>query len=625
MQRWRRIGPALALATVVVAGTGALFWRRHAAADPLARGVAAYDRGDYRHASDAARERLKSHPGDGDAVRLLARSSAREGRSDVAAGLFRRLDRGAWEAEDFFLLAATLESRGEKDDAYAALQEAIGRDPRHPDTLFVLARLDAREDNPYEAADRARKLAEVSGWEARGGVLLGTILADLSEPAAAADALEHALRLDPSLRRATLSPAEARHALARDRLRSGRPDLARAALSPLPEDDRAAAWLLSRALLQEGRTAEAAEALGRAGPAARGGPAAPEPAPFVGEARCAGCHGAIASAHRSSRHASTFDPMGRADGIALPDRPAADPHDPAVTHAFRLMSGAAKSPPEVETRRGGDVARAVLVYALGSGHRARTWIGRDDAGAYRELRLTAYRGPVWDLTTGLDPVPRPDDAHGYLGKPLSPDGLRRCLACHATDFRSAMDRVGPAASDSAIGCERCHGPGGNHVRAAALGFQDPAIARPRLASGEEVTGLCSGCHSPRGHEAAPDSSSAARFQGSAMTRSRCYTRSAGNLSCLTCHDPHRDAETSESFYEARCLGCHSATPPPAPAAGIRTRPAVLPAGKTATPCPVRPDRGCVVCHMPKVKAGVPHLVYTDHSIPSRPEDRPPPH
>ena len=56
--------------------------------------------------------------------------------------------------------------------------------------------------------------------------------------------------------------------------------------------------------------------------------------------------------------------------------------------------------------------------------------------------------------------------------------------------------------------------------------------------------------------AEPDS---IRFQATTLTWSRCYAQSRGELDCVTCHDPHRDAETSASFYEVKCLDCHGPT------------------------------------------------------------------
>ena len=57
------------------------------------------------------------------------------------------------------------------------------------------------------------------------------------------------------------------------------------------------------------------------------------------------------------------------------------------------------------------------------------------------------------------------------------DGVVRCLYCHVTRSRNFRDLPpaggpGPEAADRAIGCERCHGPGGNHIRAINQDLQD---------------------------------------------------------------------------------------------------------------------------------------------------------
>src|SRR5262249_13251981 len=87
---------------------------------------------------------------------------------------------------------------------------------------------------------------------------------------------------------------------------------------------------------------------------------------------------------------------------------------------------------------------------------------------------------------------------------------------------------------------------------------------------------------------------AIRFQATTLTWSRCYTQSRDTLDCLTCHDPHRNAQTSPAFYESKCLDCHG---PQAP-----------------TRCPVNPRRDCIGCHMPTIRGAVPHAMFTDHDI-----------
>ena len=219
---------------------------------------------------------------------------------------------------------------------------------------------------------------------------------------------------------------------------------------------------------------------------------APEPAPYVGAARCAGCHPAIHRAEQGSRHARTFLAGADLGRLALPEHPIADPARPGAFHTIRRDGDRLR----VESVIEGKTLRALVDYAFGSGDRGMTLVGRDEGGQSRELRLSRYaNGSIWDLTTGHDPHPRL--ASDLLGRPLDAAEMRLCLDCHTTRVPPAGRRSGPEAADRGIGCERCHGPGGNHVAAVASGFPEPAIARPRLASSERVVALCGGCHSPR--------------------------------------------------------------------------------------------------------------------------------
>jgi hypothetical protein len=96
-----------------------------------------------------------------------------------------------------------------------------------------------------------------------------------------------------------------------------------------------------------------------------------------------------------------------------------------------------------------------------------------------------------------------------------------------------------------------------------------------------------------------------------MPRNRCYTESVGGLSCLTCHNPNCDAETSTAHYEAQCLSCHAAVSAKTSRA---TRRAVLTEGARRITCPVNPSNNCLKCHMPATPSAVHHAVFTDHHI-----------
>ena len=89
--------------------------------------------------------------------------------------------------------------------------------------------------------------------------------------------------------------------------------------------------------------------------------------------------------------------------------------------------------------------------------------------------------------------------------------------------------------------------------------------------------------------------------------------SQDKLDCVTCHDPHRNVQTSSSYYEAKCLSCHSGAARPRDGQ-TRSQAASLSDSLTPAVCPINPLKGCIGCHMPLVKNVVPHSAFTDHFI-----------
>ena len=244
--------------------------------------------------------------------------------------------------------------------------------------------------------------------------------------------------------------------------------------------------------------------------------------------------------------------------LPYPDQPIADPDDPKVSHVFRREGDRIW----FETHTQDEVKKAVVEYAFGSRDHYASLVGADEQGAPHILRLSHYqsgRESGWARTTGHSA----DAAGGrdLLGKRLEPiDGTHRCLFCHSTNPTAVLSKSGPESNDRGIGCERCHGPGGLHLKAVAAKFRDRAIINPRGASAEGRLRICGQCHSYHQELTLPRTDSFwIRFQGTTLPWSRCYTESAGGLDCVTCHDPHKSAEPSPEAYTARCLSCHSAS------------------------------------------------------------------
>ena len=487
-------------------------------------------------------------------------------------------------------------------------------DPNHAETLFELTRAYFAVDRPIAAAETARRLAVCPGWEARAESLLGAIELSLNDPAGAVASWQRALEHTTAGQGGRSVPTIPVKDIARALLQAGQPVEARHQLqSHLAKGpDREGAWLLSRAYLQEQAMPEALAIWKQSGSFRDDNPLLPEPARFVGSEACAGCHRATFHAQQSSRHARTFLRGSELGTLELPTSPITDPGRSIASHTLRKVGGDRL---QQETRVEGQTFRAIVDYAFGSGDRGLTLVGHEDDGQARELRLSHYpdgAGSIWDVTAGH--TQQAPVLAEYLGQPLTEDSVRRCLFCHVTNAWAVLKSSGPGASDHGIGCEKCHGPGGNHLLAVAVKFPDLAIARPSLASGTRIVNLCAQCHSPLGRTLSPDEPTSVRFQGTSLTWSRCFTESNDTLDCATCHDPHRNADKSIDHYESKCLSCHAVAGNPRRSTPPRRKVSQWLETPKRTSCPVNPARGCVGCHMPAVKDVVPHSTFTDHFI-----------
>ena len=189
--------------------------------------------------------------------------------------------------------------------------------------------------------------------------------------------------------------------------------------------------------------------------------------------------------------------------------------------------------------------------------------------------------------------------------------LLNCFTCHVTTASGqGFDRLDTATMIPNVTCERCHGPGSEHIEA-ARGNRDLDELRMRLglksASPSDQITACGECHrSPRSFDSnalRPDNLEIVRFPTIGLAQSKCFREGKSGLSCTTCHDPHARVSTDTSAYEAVCLTCHQV------------------AGPARTLCPVSPAKDCVGCHMPR-RGIIPEFQSHDHwiRVPSREEE-----
>ena len=488
--------------------------------------------------------------------------------------------------------------------AFPAWDAALAIDPDHAETLDGYARVQAAQHRYDRASDFAERLAGQPGWEGRGGRLLGLIRVELNDPPGVVEALLGSInRQDqgdtspaPVSESEFISPAPCFKPSVRRRLAI---QLKLLLKTPSP----VASWLRVRAELQLGEIAEAERALADGGSYRGDHPFENEPAPFVGEGRCVGCHQSIAKEVLGTRHTTSYQRDEALATLPIPDRPIPDRGDPKIVHSVARTGVRI----EVKTPISDDLHKLLVESAFGTTKRYVTMVGRDERGEYRASRISYHKegdGIGWDISAG-DQV-HPGRGGDYLGKPVdAPFGIIRCLACHTTNVRFGKVRTGPETADRGIGCERCHGPGADHLAAVKAKFSDMAIVNPGRAPDATSEKLCASCHNlndgvyerttPR------EDPGWVRSPGKTMTWSRCYTESRGALRCLTCHDAHRDSDPSPTFYEAKCLSCHTGDKKGSVAA-------------EGANCPVNTRTGCIECHMPKVPIELLHTSLTDHYI-----------
>ncbi|MGI9014824.1 MAG: tetratricopeptide repeat protein [Phycisphaerales bacterium] len=283
-------------------------------------------------------------------------------------------------------------------------------------------------------------------------------------------------------------------------------------------------------------------------------------------------------------------------------------------------------------------------FIIGSGHHARSYAHRLDAtGELLELPITWYEpAREWRMSPGYD-------------TPFHPGVARRidrnCMFCHNAypDMPVGRDRAGmpmrfPRELPQGIGCQRCHGPGREHVRvaldpSATADAINNSIVNPVDLDPVRRDDVCLQCHFQPSTEfpslqrrfnvgdfayqpgmllsdfivhvdygSSPEQ--AERFHINhhpyRMHQSACFIASDAALTCLTCHDPHRKVAVAEraQFYRDRCLSCHTVNDCMVEAMAI--------------PEHLTPD-DCVSCHMPARRTqDAIRVVMTDHFIRRQP-------
>jgi len=313
-----------------------------------------------------------------------------------------------------------------------------------------------------------------------------------------------------------------------------------------------------------------------------------------------------------------------------------------------------------------------IAWILGSGNHSRTYLyraGPDDApGELYQLPLAWYsQSGTWGMAPGYDR----SEHQGLLRRVR-----RECMFCHNAypEVPEGSDHYWspqgfPASLPEGTGCQRCHGPGADHVRIALSENFDfdalrAAIVNPGNLPAQRRDDVCYECHLQpsvvlsgvrrfgRGDYSFRPGESLAEYivpldveeQGRAkrerfeinhhpyrLEQSRCFIESAQEasaqtdrsqqdrsqqtsglsaMSCLTCHDPHQKVpvENRQEHYRKACQSCHQLDDCQLEAMGESRQ--SLPEELRAVPA-----GNCISCHMQDRRTqDVIQVFMTDHLI-----------
>jgi hypothetical protein len=328
----------------------------------------------------------------------------------------------------------------------------------------------------------------------------------------------------------------------------------------------------------------------------------------VGSRACAGCHSTIYNTYIKTGMAQSAGAAGRGESMERA----------AFTHAgvrYRVTPTAGGYRMEFE-RDPGVKGAAQLAWFVGSGGLGRSYLLSIDGFLYQAPVSYYSSSASWQVSPGYESKHAVD---------LTRAVETGCLQCHASRLQPATGTQNrfatPPFQEGGVSCERCHGPGAEHVANRRAGRAGRDIVNPAKLATDARDSICAQCHLTGAARVARKAGAGAYSPGGLLSsslaifvwaggardltatshyerlhQSACKRASGARLWCGTCHDPHTASDRQS--YRERCLTCHGGR------------------GCTESEAARRQDQDdCIACHMPASGARmVEHVAFTDHGI-----------
>jgi hypothetical protein len=323
---------------------------------------------------------------------------------------------------------------------------------------------------------------------------------------------------------------------------------------------------------------------------------------YAGDDACRSCHAAqVESFHQTAHFLTSSVPNAQTIlGSFTPGENILKTINPNLYFAMEqkpegfFQTAVAGTPPHTHPRS----ERFGLV--VGSGDKGQTYLFWDDDQLF-QLPVSYWKTLGWVNSPGYR------DGFADFERPIIP----RCLECHATQFDALPppeNRYRTTGYTLGIQCEKCHGPGREHI---TLEQNKPAagtptrILNPAHFARDRQMDLCAWCHAGQGqpvkpsfsyppgeplqqyiHLSTPAPNTPLDVHGNQvelLKQSRCYL--ASSMTCLTCHNVHEPQHDLAAFSQ-RCMSCHK----PGSATFARADHPVV--------------ANCIDCHMPNQQTGL---------------------
>lgn len=338
---------------------------------------------------------------------------------------------------------------------------------------------------------------------------------------------------------------------------------------------------------------------------------------YVGDVACGPCHREKVDAFHQTAHSLTsrLPDQNSILGKFAPDANTLTTSNPELM--FRMdkeqdgfSQTAVQGAPPYTTER-----TERFGFVIGSGGKGQTYL------FWKGDRLFQLPVSYW-TELGWVNSPGYRDGVANFDRPIIP----RCLECHGTYFESVPpppNRYSKTGAVVGITCEKCHGPGREHVQREGSkhsASSDSAILNPARFSRDRQVDLCAWCHAGHGVPLAPvfsylpgealdkylelprpDPNEQLDVHGSQvelLKRSRCFQ--ASEMTCLTCHDVHT-VQHDLAAFSRHCLSCHKPETGHFPKLGHQV------------------TRDCIACHMPMQETNL--IVFDSKGKKARPQVR----